>query len=642
MPDDSEMLGAFQREEVIPPKGGGASSNAGSDAPSDQPPGESAGAVPPSGRSKNRAGGNGGKGGGPARSTILPRDFPVQPLGMQANKYYFLSARGELTELSAGAMSHRANLVSLLVGARNPMRHLKDLAPPKGNKDTEFNPVLAADKLMRACSELPLYDTSKPIRHFGTWRGNSVHPVVHLGEELETAPEEERRGRMVGGALYPAVPSRSSPADQIADACKVDWVRERIDRFWNWKSADAADLIIGWIGQAALGQFPGWRAHMWIRGKSGAGKTTLLELISALLGGMSIGVKSSASAAAIRQTTNRTAVARIFDEAENNGTGNIEEVIELFRLMSDAAGARVERGTSDHAGIRFELHGAGLLGSIIPGMMAPQDQSRFVILALDDRLPSANPEDDAGLLLELEQDAAELGPQIWRRMLHFAPTRWDKAFRVYSSLVQTLGGRTRAGDTIGALLAGWDLMLFDDPLMDPETGQADKMRIERAKTIAQPLIDLTCESEELGEAERLLRTIYGALLNKDHGGVVTVSELIITIQECLSTDAGDHPNKLLGRLGLRVMPGERAQRDLFIANGQNPLLDAALKGTRWRGGSHRAALDTNPDIRPSAGPVRVDGRPQRGLIVPARMLPGFEEETGKKPGKGDGGDHEGA
>ena len=338
--DDSNVQNAFEREEVISPA---------SEPPLDSPPGEGARASSPARHSKKRAGGKGGGGDGPRKSTILPKDFPVQPLGSAAGKYYFLSARGELTVHTAGALGQRQNLMSLVVGAKNPMRALKDLAPAEGSKDLDFNSMHAADKLMRACSELPLYDASKPVRHFGTWRGASAHPIVHLGEDLETAPEEERIGRMVSGALYPAVPSRGAPADDAVSADELDWIRERIQRGWAWRTPNAADLVIGWIGQAALGQYPEWRAHMWIRGQTSCGKSTLLGIISSLLGSMSNGVEETTSAAAVRQLTNKMAYARLFDESERKGDGQIEEVIGLFRLMSGAKGARVSKGTSDHS-----------------------------------------------------------------------------------------------------------------------------------------------------------------------------------------------------------------------------------------------------------------------------------------------------
>ncbi len=617
--DDSPLRADFENEEVV--------------APMDNTPQPQ---VPRGAASKasavKRSSGRGDKRGGGKPSSILPEGFPVQPLGMSAGKYYFLNARGERIDLTAGALSQRANLVSLLAGSTMPKRHLKDLAPPDSRKDTDFNPANAADKLMQACAEMPLYDPSKPVRHFGTWRGGSVHPVVHLGETVETSPEEDVVGRMIGSDLYPAVPTLGLPDRAAATAEDMNIIRVALRDGWNWVSPDAVDIVIGWIGQAALGQYPRWRSHMWIRGRSGAGKTTLLEVISSLLGGMSTGVKSSGSSASIRQTTNRMAIARIFDEAEGTGTGDIEDVIALFRLMSDAHGARVERGTSDHTGIRFEIYGAGLLGSIIPGSMTPQDRSRFVVLPLKVREKSSDPARDAVELDKLERKAKELGPRVWRRMLNLASQRWDSTFRVYNSLVQSLGAQARAGDTVGALLAGWDLMLFERPLVDPTTKEADPERMERALQIALPLVEETREAEEEGEGERLLTWIFGAMIHKDHGGMVSVSELIQTIQDYQDIKSGEYQNKLLGRLGLRVMPGERGQRDLLVANGENPQLNKALANTRWRGGGHRAALDTMPEVAPTPKPVRVDGRSKRGLVVPARFLPGYIKDTASKEG----------
>lgn len=568
-------------------------------------------------------------GGGSAR---LPRSFPVQPLGMAAGKFHFLTARGEKIELTAGAMNNRANLVALVAGAADAIDHLAGIAPPENRRDNGFNVASAADKLMQACSDLPLFDDAMQIRHCGTWRGADGHPIVHLGEQLITAPNEPRIGRMINKALYPAVPARPAPSNEICSQADLEWIRDRIRQFWNWGGESDADVLMGFIGQAVLGQYPDWRAHCWIKGKHGSGKSTLLDVVSSLMGGMSIGVKNSTSAAAMRQTTNRMAVARIFDEAEKTAGGAVEEVIALFRLMSGADGAQVERGTSDHSGVRFELYGAGLLASIIPGGMAPQDQSRFVMLTMGERASDLDPADQALLLDELQSDAKRLGASIWARMLSLAPDRWDRTFRIYNGLVQGIGGVARSGDTIGAILAGWDLMLFDAPLVCPTSGEPLRDRLDLAKAIAQPLIAMTQEAEEESEGERFLRTLFGTYISKDHGGAVTVAELIEALQD--SPDL-DYNNKLLGRVGARVLGGDQGQRELFVINGHNPLLDRAMAGTRWRGGGHTAALDTMTAVTKSPKPMRVAGRAMRGRIIPARFLPGFRD----KAPEGGGYDH---
>jgi hypothetical protein len=81
---------------------------------------------------------------------------------------------------------------------------------------------------------------------------------------------------------------------------------------------------------------------------------------------------------------------------------------------------------------------------------------------------------------------------------------------------------------------------------------------------------------------------------------------------------------MIGRFGLRVFGEGVGKKKLFVANAENPALNKALGGTRWRGGGHKAALQTIPDVQPYRGTMRVAGRTQRGLVVPARFLPGYE------------------
>jgi hypothetical protein len=413
-------------------------------------------------------------------------------------------------------------------------------------------------------------------------------------------------------------------SNRICEAAELVSVRDRIQSTWNFLGANDANLIMGWIGQAALGQYPLWRTHMYINGKNGSGKSTLCEIISDLLGSMSVGVLNDVSSAAIRQSTNLQAHARIFDEAESKGGhGRAEDVIGLFRLMSGAEGARVERGTSDHAGVRFELHGAGLLASIIPAVMSPQDRSRFVMLTVRELKKMNDPAIGAAALSILKEDAEQMGPQVWARMVSLSPKRWDQTFRFYNSLIQGLGGRSRNGDTIGAILAGWDLMLFDDPLLSVLNGEADASRVAKATEIALPLISAASEAEEEGEGERCLRTLFSGLLQKDHGGVATVADVI---EPVMQRDEGGLPDRrMLGRIGLSLVQNGENEHWLFVANGQNPLLDKVFANTQWRGGGHKAALTTLDDVRPSPTPRRVAGRPVRGLLIPPHYLPGFME-----------------
>lgn len=561
---------------------------------------------------------DGGPRAGAGYDAELPDGFPCEPLGQCDGVYHFLTARNQVAAFSASALNSRANIFSLVSGSPDPIASLAAIAPPDDKKDAGFNVPEAADLLMMACDELPLFDPgSISIRHCGTWRGK-VGPVVHVGERLISSSSEERRGRYIGSALYPTRPAIAGPAAEAADVSEIALARDYIKRSWAWLSPDTdADLLIGWIGQAILGQYPTWRTHCYIQGRLGSGKSTLLRIIDRLLGGMSGGVASAESEASVRQMTNRMAVVRILDEAEATGDGRLERVIELFRLMSGADGARVGKGTADHKGVRFELFGAGLMGAIVPGIMSPQDRSRFLFLTIGERPETGEPEVAAKELARIEAEVEVLGPRIWRRMVNTAAARWDATFTFYSALVQGWGSTSRVGDTVGAVLAGWDLMLFDSQVTE---GAIDKKRLARAEILAAPLIAAHAEAAEEGEGEKCLRAIMASVAPSDFATTKIVGEVIARLIEG-SAAPGDA--EALGRMGLRLF-NAKGGLALFVVN-DDPTLTKALAGTHWVGGGHRAALMTLDGVERAERPVRVAKVVRRGIVVPDRYLPGWRD-----------------
>ena len=558
----------------------------------------------------------------------LPPSFPVVPLGHADGTFHFLTGRGEMMSLSAAALCQRSHLVALFSGAPASSEWLMRIGPP-GPRDIGFSALKASDFLVQACAALPLFDGNIRIRRRGTWRGPGGEPVAHLGDRLLMNGETIAPGCTFGAAVYPAAPAAPAPVAEACDVGDLLSIRDAIAAKWNWETPQDADLLMGFIGQAVLGQFPEWRAHLWLQGRSGAGKSTLIGLISALLGGMSAGVRDEATAAAVRQADRDQAVVHIFDEAEATGEiGNVEKLVALFRLTSGADGARIERGSSGGTTTCFWLYGAALFGSINPGIMRPQDRSRFIMLRLG-ALPSVSDAvQSATELADLEEAAVYYGPHVWRRMLDQAPKRWDHAVRRYAALVHALGGDRRAAATIGAVLAGWDLLLHEEPLADvlARDGSEGGDRLERARALAQRLLSDVEESAAEDEGARCLRLLMAAAVPRDRGGQTQVAELI---QELQGMAAPPSPTleeaRLLARAGLRVMPGDRGARGLFVANGALPILDRAFAGTPWRAGGHRSALLTLEGARPSPQTVRVGGVKNRGVILGAEHLPEVED-----------------
>jgi hypothetical protein len=552
---------------------------------------------------------------GPADAENLPNGFPVVPLGHADGIFRFLSARGEMVALSASSLAKRAEQVALFGGAEHALDWLAWISKPKArSQDKGFNAAGVADFLVAASAALPLFDSTVQIRRRGTWRGPDGQAVAHCGDIVVGIGDDHRHaGQFIGGAVYVAAARGPRPGAKSAPAEDIRSLRDGFAEAYAWARSTDADVLMGWIGQALLGAFPTWRSHMWFEGPSGSGKTTLVELVNALLGGMSAGIRNGSSEAALRQATNEMALVRVFDEAEGgDDRGHVENIINLFRNMSGPEGAKVER-----AGVgagTFRLYGAGFFASVLPGAMQQQDRNRFIMLRAAPRPPAEDPEAEAAQLVDMQEAAAFYGPILWRRMLSEAH-RFDKAHRRYSALVQALGGDRRAGDTIGVTLAGWDLLLFDGP--------TDDDRLERARPIALSLLADVEENANMGEGERCLMHLMGSYVAKDHGGSIPVAELVSALQAS-ADDFVESDVRLLGRMGMRVLDGPRHGRDLFVVGAAHPQLERALAGSQWKAGGHRSAL-LMLDGAERAAPTRVAGSKVRGVRIPARHLPGYRE-----------------
>lgn len=548
--------------------------------------------------------------------TPLPRDLPIRPLGRDGERYFFLTAQGQMRVLSATGLEKRANIVDLFVGCGDPDRWLGQIGPSKRKRDdgSTWNPSVACDWLMAACAARPLFDPETPVRSYGTWRGEGGAAVANTGAHLHHALGViDPAGDIIGGAIYPAAPGRGAPADDPADPGEVRAILTEVAALWSWARPTDADAWLGWVGLAMLGAFPDWRPHLWVTGRRGSGKSELMDLAHRLLGPMSPGVLTNVSEAGLRQSANDQARPFLLDEAESGHRAeDMGEVLRLFRHMSGGEGSRVVRGSANHVAVTFRLVGSGYLSSILSVELEPQDRSRFVMLGL-----GALPRDaDARRLDRLARRAASMGPALWRRMLWASP-RWDAAWARWRALARGLGADSRDAATVGAILAGWDLMLHDGP---------DEAREDLARAIAAPLVADALAAAEEGEGEKCLRRIMASLIQKGGGGTVPVFQLVSDLLDGMA-GAPDAPldsrvdQQQLRTAGMRMARDPASGRPcLWIVSGAHPWLDRALAGTRWAAGGHRQALLMLDGVAPHPAPQRI-GAKQRVLVIPAAHLP---------------------
>lgn len=568
-----------------------------------------------------------------------PAEAPILPLGHCGSVYYVLTGQGELRSCSARDLEGGRGVFDLFVGAKhNDLPVEQWLAaffePKRERKPSDADPwpwnrQAAGEWVMRACVSAGLFDPATPVRSLGVWR-SPKGAVAHCGEHLlDGAGGVQHAGTRLAEAVYPSVPGGSFPKrfplveiddgarTDVASADEIHDVFDRVRTLWGWRRPHDADAWLGWIGAAALGAFPEWRPHLWVSGRRGSGKSELVQVGSSMLGPMSPGVWNDFSAAGIRQTANGQARPHLFDEAERDANpGKIEAVIEMFRTMSGDTGAKAVRGQASHTAVTFTLYGAGYLSSILPGRLEPQDRSRFVMLELDQIPKSDDPAAAAIRLAKLREDASRLGPRLWRRALERSAD-WDATFNAYRALVQTLGGEPRDGATIGAILAGFDLLTYEGP--------PDENRLRAAEQMAQPLIDDARSATEEGEGELCLRRLLQSTVNLGGGEVRSIGELV---ERGLR---GSDENRKLGRFGLRVRTASSGvEPALLVTPGVHRQLDMLFQQTRWADGGHRQAVMMLAGVEQSRKAVRIAGLACKPLVIPRAYLPELPEEDREK------------
>jgi hypothetical protein len=417
---------------------------------------------------------------------VSPNSFGgVHCLGHVNGDNHFISRRGEYRVISSTVLEQGHGILDLFASPGwSAVEFLSEEFPP--NARSVVGPAwdkraVGADLIQRS-AEAGFFDRKAQLRSYGTWRLADGGAVAHCGERLVFADGHTvNAGCRLGEAIFAAYPQRPAPVETAADVEETRSMLESVRSRWGWDRPAAAGVLIGWIGAAALGGFPRWRTHIMVSGRRGSGKSRLVELADKLLGGMSDGVLNDCSEAGIRQSANGQARALLFDEAERDAeAGQPEKIIRLFRIMSGGEGARVARGTAAHSAKEFNLVGAGYLSSILPGRLAPQDRSRIVQLQLGPLPTDRDASAAAQHLEDLEEEARTLGPAIWPRMLE-QTRRWDRTHRAYKELIHVIGGESRDGDTIGTILTGWDLMLYDDW---PENAEERRERLELARNVA--------------------------------------------------------------------------------------------------------------------------------------------------------------
>lgn len=542
--------------------------------------------------------------------TDIPDDTPaadegVVPLGHDHGNYFYLS-RSARQVVALTAQQHSKPYFLSLASLPHYWARTQFVGE-RGKIDWDG----VADHLMRQCRDIGIYDAER-VRGRGAWFDDG-RAVLHLGDRLivdgvPLASLALGGSRHVYEAGLPMLrdlppPLSHAEANRLVKICGA----------LRWEKPIYGVLLAGFLALAPICGALAWRPSIWLTGKSGSGKTWVYEnIISSLLRGVALFVQSKTSEAGIRQRLGSDARPVAFDEAESEDQASqqrIQAVLDLIRQSASETGAEIVKGTAGQHGARsYRVRSCFCLVSINVSIQHAADQSRISVLGLRDTesTPAAAAAFEA-LNTEVQTTLTPaFAAALIARSARLVPVIRRNAATFARAVALQLRSR-RAGDQIGALLAGAYSLHSDQPISAAAA----------ADFVARQPWDGAASDAEPDE-RRLLAHLTQHVLPVDWGNGGTTRATVGTLMEAAQGRderlPADVAERALRQIGLRTDAG-----GLFVSN-SHPALAALLRGTPWHA-QWRLTLARLPGAEATGRPIRFGAaHKDRAIFVPASAI----------------------
>lgn len=504
---------------------------------------------------------------GPPMNPANPRRMGALPftlLGCFEDKYYYLPDNGEqIVELTASG--HTKNAFFQLAS-------IDDWFEEFG---IHWDSV--ASRLIQQSQALPKFDVRR-VRGRGCWvDGKSV--VFHAGDRLLVDGESSAISSYCSptNAIYPSglqiavdevEPLESSEANKLGNLCGL----------LAWDNPLYGTLLAGWLALSPICGALSWRPHLWITGAAGSGKSWVMNnIIAPVVGKSAINVQGNTTEAGLRGVLQSDALPVIFDESETENQKSqqrMDGVLELARQSSSESGAGIYKGTASGGSVCYLVRSMFLFSSIGVAAAKRADTSRISLLHLkgsDARKASQKRDMFPRIVAEARETVMmpDWCARLRARSIANAATTRANAV-MFAEVAASFLGDQRAGDQMGALLAGaWSLEFDRLVSVDDARGWMARQNWEVFKSQSSDTDETAC-----------INHLMAAIVSVDGGSTrKSIQELVSMAFENLLPSIIRTEEEDLIRHGIRL---DKKNYTMQIAN-NHPQLEAIFRDTAWSG-----------------------------------------------------------
>jgi putative DNA primase/helicase len=383
----------------------------------------------------------------PAAEPTMAGDVPFRALGFNKGVYYYLALGTQQIVELASSQHTKGNLHGIA-----PMQYWE--REWRGKSGPNYD--LAGDHMMRMCERKGIF-SPEMLRGRGAWFDDG-RVVLHLGNILyadrQPCSPVSIRSRFIYEQGLPMAADIDNPltADEAADYLKLM-------RMFAWETDIQALYVAGWAVLAHIGGVLPWRPHIWVVGSKGSGKSHVMtHAVRPILGDNCLYVVGETTEAGVRQSLGHDALPVLFDEAEgedSRATDRLQRILSLVRQSSSETGGRIAKGTVGGSAMTFNVRSCFAFSSINASLVQQSDRSRVTVVELKaDKRKYDLDELNAAEAATLTETYIK---RFYARAITLAPVIRANAV-IFAKAVAVVMGEQRAGDQIGALLAGaWSL-----------------------------------------------------------------------------------------------------------------------------------------------------------------------------------------